>query len=79
MITQIELTPDQYRELETLAKESNKSISDLVSEVLDAALEVKSKRKRKWPKGFLKQTAGTWVGELERSPQGEYEQRKDLR
>ena len=29
-----------------------------------------------WPPGFFEQTAGAWEGEaLERSPQGDYEQR----
>ena len=31
-----------------------------------------------WPPGFFERTAGKWVGELTRSPQGEYEQRASL-
>jgi hypothetical protein len=31
-----------------------------------------------WPAGFIDRTAGKWVGELERAPQGEYEQRESL-
>jgi predicted transcriptional regulator len=79
MTTEIELTPEQYRELETLAKQSKKSINDLIVEVVDQALKLKSKQKRYWPKGFFEQTAGAWIGELERPPQGEYEQRQELR
>jgi hypothetical protein len=28
-----------------------------------------------WPVGFFENTAGKWIGELERDPQGEYEER----
>jgi len=28
-----------------------------------------------WPPGFLERTYGAWKGELERAPQGEYEER----
>jgi len=31
-----------------------------------------------WPPGFFERTAGKWVGELERAPQGEYERREQL-
>jgi hypothetical protein len=33
---------------------------------------------RDWPPGFFENTAGKWVGELERPPQGEYEKREEL-
>jgi len=29
-----------------------------------------------WPAGFIDRTFGGWKGELERAPQGEYEERK---
>ena len=31
-----------------------------------------------WPPGFFERTAGKWVGELFRQPQGEYERRASL-
>ena len=31
-----------------------------------------------WPPGFFENTAGKWVGDLERSPQGEFETREEL-
>ena len=33
---------------------------------------------RSWPPGFFESTAGKWVGELERPPQGEFEKREEL-
>lgn len=36
------------------------------------------KLKRGWPPGFIEETAGKWVGELTRAPQGDYEQREPL-
>lgn len=33
-----------------------------------------------WPPGFFEATAGAWLGEpLERAPQGEFEQREELK
>jgi hypothetical protein len=29
-----------------------------------------------WPPGFFEETAGKWIGELERPPQDEYEKRE---
>jgi hypothetical protein len=31
-----------------------------------------------WPTGFFERTAGKWVGELDRAPQGEFQQRAPL-
>lgn len=31
-----------------------------------------------WPPGFFEATAGKWVGEFERPPQGEFEKREEL-
>jgi len=31
-----------------------------------------------WPPGFFERTAGKWVGDLVRPPQGDYEQRAPL-
>jgi hypothetical protein len=31
-----------------------------------------------WPPGFFEATAGQWVGDLERPPQGEFEKREEL-
>jgi hypothetical protein len=31
-----------------------------------------------WPPGFFEPTAGQWVGDLERPPQGEFEKREEL-
>jgi len=31
-----------------------------------------------WPPGFFDRTAGAWIGELERQPQGKYERRESL-
>jgi hypothetical protein len=31
-----------------------------------------------WPDGFFERTAGKWVGELVRQPQGDYEKRASL-
>jgi hypothetical protein len=33
---------------------------------------------REWPPGFFEATAGQWVGDLERPPQGEFEKRERL-
>jgi hypothetical protein len=33
---------------------------------------------RAWPAGFIESTAGKWLGELERPPQGEFERREEL-
>jgi len=33
---------------------------------------------RAWPPGFIESTAGKWVGDLERPPQGEFEKREEL-
>jgi hypothetical protein len=33
---------------------------------------------RAWPASFFENTAGKWVGELERPPQGEFEKREVL-
>jgi len=31
-----------------------------------------------WPPGFFERTAGQWVGELKRAPQGDYERREQM-
>jgi hypothetical protein len=31
-----------------------------------------------WPDGFFEATAGKWVGDFERPPQGEFEKREEL-
>ncbi len=45
-------------------------------------IEPESHRQRQeldqWPAGFFERTAGKWIGELERPPQGEYEKRESL-
>ncbi len=45
-------------------------------------IEPESHRQRQemdqWPTGFFERTAGKWIGELERPPQGEYEKRESL-
>jgi hypothetical protein len=33
---------------------------------------------RAWPPGFFEATAGKWVGDLERPPQGDFEKREEL-
>jgi hypothetical protein len=33
---------------------------------------------RGWPPGFFEKTAGAWQGELERAPQGDFEDREVL-
>jgi hypothetical protein len=33
---------------------------------------------RAWPPGFFEATAGKWVGDLERPPQGQFENREPL-
>jgi len=33
---------------------------------------------RAWPPGFFEATAGQWVGDLERPPQGEFEKREPM-
>ena len=33
---------------------------------------------RDWPPGFFEATAGKWVGDFERPPQGEFESREEL-
>jgi hypothetical protein len=34
-----------------------------------------SKPQDEWPPGFIERTYGGWKGELERAPQGDYEER----
>ncbi|HUY33616.1 MAG TPA: hypothetical protein VMV69_12775 [Pirellulales bacterium] len=43
--------------------------------------ELRDERKQDqddWPRDFLERIVGRWEGELEREPQGEYEEREEL-
>jgi len=65
--------------IEQLKHEAELLTEPLAQEVLDFLLFVRRRRAAGWPPGFFEETAGAWQGEpLERSPQGEQEQRLDL-
>lgn len=65
--------------IEQLRQEVEKLSEPLAQEVLDFVLFVREKHGTGWPPGFFNRTAGAWKGEpLERSPQGEPEQRMEL-
>jgi hypothetical protein len=38
-------------------------------------IEIMPQPPDEWPEGFIERTAGKWAGELERAPQGDYEER----
>ena len=40
--------------------------------------ETEAESQRPWSTGFFEKTCGQWQGELERAPQGEYEQRESF-
>ncbi len=46
--------------------------------LIEAEEKSRGKELDQWPPGFFERTAGAWVGELERLPQGEYEKREAL-
>ena len=46
--------------------------------MVEPATENAAPPARAWPPGFFENTAGKWVGELERPPQGEFEKREEL-
>ena len=65
--------------IEQLKHEAELLTEPLAQEVLDFLLFVRMRRAAGWPVGFFEETAGAWQGEpLERSPQGEQEQRLEL-
>ena len=45
---------------------------------LEPESAVGEKPKQGWPPRFFEETAGKWVGEFLRAPQGDYEQREKL-
>jgi len=66
--------------IEQLKHEAELLTEPLAQEVLDFLLFVRTRRAAGWPVGFFEETAGAWQGEpLERSPQGEQEQRLELK
>jgi hypothetical protein len=55
------------------ARERGMSISAYLAEVVGREIDGEE-----WPEGFFEEVLGGWAGELERSPQGEYELREGL-
>jgi hypothetical protein len=45
---------------------------------VEAASTLPTKTGHGWPEGYFDRTYGGWIGELERAPQGEYENRESL-
>ncbi len=65
--------------IEQLKHEAELLPEPLAQEVLDFLLFVRTRRAKAWPPAFFEHTAGAWKGEpLERSPQGEQEERLEL-
>lgn len=55
------------------ARERGKSLSGYLAEIV-----VREVAEEGWPEGFFDEVLGSWEGELERGPQGEYEEREEL-
>ena len=65
--------------IEQLNHEAELLPESLAQEVLDFLLFVRTRRAKAWLPAFFEHTAGAWKGEpLERSPQGEQDQRLEL-
>ncbi len=65
--------------IEQLKQEAENLSEPLAQEVLDFLLFLRTRRAKAWPPAFFEHTAGAWQGEpLERSPQGEQEERLEL-
>lgn len=65
--------------IEQLKYEAELLTEPLAQEVLDFLLFVRKRHTEGWSADFFEHTAGAWKGEpLERSPQGEPEQRLEL-
>ena len=74
-----EAGPDKVVRLAIPVEEANRRYHLVV--LLEPATEETDKATppvRAWPAGFIESTAGKWVGELERPPQGEFEKREEL-
>ncbi len=67
---------DKILRLAIPVDEANRSYH-LVVLVEPASYDVKPPM-REWPPGFFEATAGKWVGDFERPPQGEFETREPL-
>lgn len=66
--------PDDTAELlRSRARERGMSVSGYLAEIVGRELGGEA-----WPEGFFEEVLGGWVGELERPPQGSYEEREDL-
>ena len=66
--------PDTTAELlKRRAEERGLTLSKYLAEV--AGREVANES---WPEGFFENVLGAWEGELQRPPQGYYEEREDL-
>lgn len=66
--------PDETAELlKSKARERGMSVSGYLAEVVGREVGGGD-----WPEGFFEEVLGGWEGELERSAQGEYEEREAL-
>lgn len=66
--------PDETAELlKSRARERGMSVSGYLAEVVGREVGGED-----WPEGFFEEVLGGWEGELERSAQGEYEEREAL-
>ncbi len=67
---------DKVVRLSIPVDEANKDYHIVV--MLEPALREGKPPTPTWPDGFFEATAGQWIGELERPPQGEFEKREEL-
>lgn len=66
--------PDTTAELlKRRAEERGLTLSKYLAEVVRKEADAEE-----WPEGFFEDVLGAWEGELQRPPQGLYEEREDL-
>jgi hypothetical protein len=67
---------DKILRLAIPVDEANRSYHLVV--LVEPAADALKPPMRAWPPGFFEATAGKWVGDLERPPQGDFENRDQL-
>ena len=75
---QIVQTADAEKKLHLTIPVDEPSRRYRITVAIEPDLDVESEADDKWPEGFFARTAGKWVGDLVRQPQGDYEQRAKL-
>ena len=66
------LSNEEEQRLQQRATAQGLSLSKYIAQL------VRREIKTGWPEGYFEQVLGSWQGELERSPQGDYEIREDF-